>query len=379
MRIVALVLVLVLVSTSVPAENATSCGGPAELQDGWAVSSPEQQGLDPKLICAIGPRFEGWEEADPHGVVVVRHGVLVYEHYFTFGDELGPGEVLGEEPRNASTKHDVYSITKSVTALLTGIAFDRGWLKDLDAPIFSFLPQYVDLRTPEKDRITLRHLLTMTSGLDWPENKRWYDDPVNISRRMGGSSDPVRFVLEQPLAAPPGTVWNYNSGGVEMLGVILTKVSGRLLDQVAVEALFDPLGITDWQPGTAAYGLQLRPRDLAKIGQLVLNHGDWHGRRIVSANWVKEMTAPQVPRGSVSGPASVYSYGYLWWLGRSSVHNRDIGWVAGFGRGGQRLYVVPDQDLVVAVTAGVRIPGASQALAGEAALNDFVLPAALTH
>jgi len=195
MRILAFVLVLMLVPTSVPAENATSCGSLAELQDGWAVSSPEQQGLDPKLICAIGPRFEGWEEADPHGVVVVRHDVLVYERYFTFGDELSPGEVLGEEPRNASTKHDVYSITKSVTALLTGIAFDHGWLKDLDAPVFSFFPQYADLRTPEKDRITLRHLLTMTSGLDWPENKVSYNNPVNISRRMGGSSDPVRFVL----------------------------------------------------------------------------------------------------------------------------------------------------------------------------------------
>ena len=379
MRILAFVLVLMLVPTSVPAENATSCGSPAELKDGWAVSSPEQQGLDPKLICAIGPRFEGWEEADPHGVVVVRHDVLVYERYFTFGDELSPGEVLGEEPRNASTKPDVYSITKSVTALLTGIAFDRGWLKDLDAPIFSFFPQYADLRTPEKSRITLRHLLTMTSGLLWPETSLRYNNPLDISRGMGGSSDPVRFVLEQPLAAPAGTVWNYNSGGVELLGIILAKASGRLLDQVAKEALFDPLGIMAWEPGTAAFGLQLRLRDMAKIGQLLLNHGDWQGRRIVPANWVKEMTAPQVPLGSVSGPAGVNSYGYLWWLGRSATHDGDMDWIAGVGRGGQRLYVVPSQDLVVAVTAGVYTPQVSPDLAGNAALNTFVLPAVLVR
>ena len=379
MPVIAFALFLVLAPALARAGTPTSCGSPAAMSDGWPVSSPEQQGLDPKLICAIGPGFEHWKQADPQGVVVVRHGVLVYERYFALGDELSPGEVQGEEPRDASTTHDVASITKSVTALLTGIAFDRGWLKDLDAPIFSFFPQYADLRTPEKDRITLRHLLTMTSGFVWPESSLSYNNSANISRRMGASSDTVRFLLEQPLAAPPGTVWNYNSGGVELLGIILAKASGRLLDQVAKSALFDPLGITDWQPGTAAAGLQLRPRDLAKIGQLVLDHGDWHGRRMVSAAWIKEMTAPQVPPGSLSGAAGAYSYGYLWWLGRSATQDSDIDWVAGFGWGGQRLYVVPSQDLVVAVIAGVRMGGASQDLAGDAALNDFVLPAAFMH
>ncbi|HJU16840.1 MAG TPA: serine hydrolase domain-containing protein [Stellaceae bacterium] len=236
------------------------CGAPADMHDGWTVAAPAQEGLDPKLICAIGPRLEKLTEADPNGVVVVRHGVLVYEHYF------------GVEPFawNASTVHALHSVTKSVVALLTGIALDRGWLRSLDTPVLSFFPKDADLRTPGKERITLRNLLSMTSGLLWPEHAVSYQDPSNIWRRMVEAADPDRLVLAQPLAATPGTVWDYDSGGVELLGAILQKVSGRPLDPFAKEALFDPLGIADWAWGrlrdgepSASNGLLLRPRGLA--------------------------------------------------------------------------------------------------------------------
>src|ERR1700730_12762212 len=143
------------------------------MSDGWPVSPPAQQGLDPQLICSIGPVLAKATEADPHGVVVIRHGVLVYEAYFT-GEDMRGWTPLGVVPHDASTLHNIESITKGVVALLVGIAFDRGWLKDLDASIVSFFPEYADLRTPEKDRITLRHLLSMTSGLRWNEDN--YDD-----------------------------------------------------------------------------------------------------------------------------------------------------------------------------------------------------------
>ena len=256
--------------------------------------------------------------------------------------------------------------------------------------IFSFFPEYADLRTPEKDRITLRHLLSMTSGLDWPERAVSINNPANIVRQARIAPDPYRAVLERSVGAPPGTAWNYNSGGVWLLGRILKKVSGLPLDRFAKEALFEPLGIKDlaWErlpngDPNASGGLQLRPRDLAKLGQLVLDDGVWQGRQIVSVGWIKEMTTRHSPDGMWFGFAR--GYGYLWWLGRSSIGRRDIDWVGSLGWGGQRLYAVPELGLVVAVTAGAYgssqggAPSAQENLAGDTALNTFVLPAALGH
>jgi CubicO group peptidase (beta-lactamase class C family) len=279
-----------------------SCPAPADLHDGWKVAAPAQEGLDPELICAIGPRLEKLKEADPNGVVVIRHGVLVYEHYFT-GWDWHLGSPPAYDLHDAGTLHDLHSISKSVVALLIGIAFDRGWLKYIDAPALSFFPDYPDLRGPDKNRITLRDLLTMTSGLAWPELPVSFSDPSSPWRGLMEAPDPYRFVLQQPIAATPGTMWNYDSGGVELGGIILKRVTKQPVDQFAEQALFEPLGIKQWEWAQfangnpiASAGLRLRPRDLAKIGQLVLDEGTWHGRQIVSAGWIKEMTSPQLPR-----------------------------------------------------------------------------------
>jgi CubicO group peptidase (beta-lactamase class C family) len=372
------------------AEAATAdCTAPAVMSDGWAVSSPGEQNLDAQLICSIGSGLDKLRDADPHGVVVIRHGMVVYERYFT-GEDLRGWSPVGIVPHDANTLHNTESITKGVVALLAGIAFDRGRLRDLDDPIFSFLPEYADLHTPDKDGITIRHLLTMTSGLDWPERAVPVPNPENIVRRGMIAPDPYRFVLEQPMEASPGRKWNYNGGGVWLLGLMLRRVSGEPLDDFAKAALLEPLGITNWEwrrfpngdPDTSG-GLRLRPRDLAKFGQLVLDAGIWHGQQIVSAYWVKQMTAPQSPRGLRFGFAD--SYGYLWWQGSSSVNGRDIDWIGALGRGGQRLYVVPSFDLVAVVTAGLYDssrggpPSPEESLAGDTVLNSFVLPAAINQ
>ena len=150
--------------------------------NGWEVSTPAQQGLDPKLICATGLSLAKLTGADPHGVVVARRGVLVYEQYFA-GDDMRGSTWIGVVPHDANTLHNMESITKGVIALLVGIALDGGLLKNLDAPIFSVLPEYGDLRTPDEDRVTLRHLLSITSGLDWPERAISVNNPGNIVRR----------------------------------------------------------------------------------------------------------------------------------------------------------------------------------------------------
>lgn len=378
-KFVLLALCLAFAPAMALAKAPATCPAPAALHGDWKTTAPAQEGLDPQLICAIGPALEKLTGADPDGVVIVRHGALVYEHYFA-ADPIA---------YTAGTLHEMHSITKSIVALLVGIALDRGWLTTLDAPIVSFFPDYADLRTPDKDRITLRDLLTMTSGLTWPELFVPRDDPANVIRRMRNAPDPYRFVLAQPLAAAPGTLWNYNSGGVDLIGAVLKKVAKRPLDVFAREALFAPLGIRNWAwtrlsgeangNPAAGGGLWLRPRDLAKIGQLILNHGLWHGHRIVSATWIAAMTAPQLPSWWLfNNAADAQSYGYLWWLGRQWIGERPFDWVGGLGYGGQRLYVVPSQDLVIAVTAGVYRRSYTADLAGNEALAT-TLRATLTH
>jgi CubicO group peptidase (beta-lactamase class C family) len=359
---------------------ATHCGSPVDLHDGWSLATPEQQGLDPDMICGIGTRLEGWREADAHGVVVVRHGAIVYEDYLAGNDLRWPernwGEPLANMTHDASTKHDLQSITKSVVALLVGIALDRGLITKNDVPILALFPELADLREASRDRITLRDLLTMTAGLRWP-----WKPYLSMARQMDAARDPYRFVLEQPVVNEPGTTWHYNNGSAELAGAIVSKVTGRPLDQFAKETLFDPLGIADWEWGRmtsgdpgASWGLRLRPRDLAKIGQLVLDHGTWHEQQIVSAAWIREMTAPQIT-------TQAGSYGYFWWLGRETINGRDIDWVGGLGWGGQCLYVVPSLDLIVVVTAGIyNYDGAGdQDIAGRTVLDQYVLPATLAN
>ena len=358
--------------------GATSegCDAAAAMNDGWPVSSPQQQHFDDTLICAIGPQLEKMPEAAPNGVVIVRHGTLVYEAYFTGLDQRWPEQHWGETPtklpHDARTRHDLQSITKNVVGLLVGIARDRGMISSVKAPVLSFFPDYGNLSDPAKASVTLRDMLTMTAGLRWP-----YKPYLSMARQVDAASDPYRFVLEQPLVAKPGAWWHYNNGSVEVVGGVLQKAAGRPLDQFAKEALFDPLAITDWEWGKmasgnpgASWGLRLRPRDLAKIGQLVLDHGAWHSQQIVSAAWIKEMTTPQVIR-----PKS--AYGYLWWLDKRSIAGRDLDLIYGSGWGGQCLYIVPSLDLVVVVTAGVyNFDGqGDQDLAGDTVLTKFVLPA----
>ena len=160
----AVVLGLVIASVIFLPAMAANCDSPTDFHDGWTVAASEKEGLDPALICGVGPRLEVLKDAKAHGVVIARYGRRVYERYFA-GKDWRHSMPLGDVNFDAATKHDVRSISKSVTSLLVGIAFDRGLLTDLDAPAFSFFQEYEALRTPGKDRITLRHLLTMSSGL----------------------------------------------------------------------------------------------------------------------------------------------------------------------------------------------------------------------
>lgn len=330
------------------------CGPPPSAGgDRWPVGTLESVDLDGAVLCPLVNRLAGWKDADIHAVLVARHGRLVFEHYFSGSDERF-GRPIGEVVFGRETRHDERSVTKSVTALMVGIAIEHGWIKSVDEPVLSFFPEYADLRSPEKERITLRHLLTMSSGLEWHESDIPYFDDANSENRMDDAPDPYRFALEQPVAATPGRVYNYNSGSSEVLGAVLRKATGKPLDELARTLLFEPLGITDveWRSyaqgnASAAAGLRLRPRDLAKLGQLVLQKGAWHGTQLVPAAWVAAATSPQI------NGEGLFFYGYQFWLGRSFVAGREIDWAAAVGLGGQRVYIVPALDLVLVVNAGL--------------------------
>jgi CubicO group peptidase (beta-lactamase class C family) len=345
-------------ASAVASEPGADCGSPSDLHDGWVVGAPAQQGLDPTRLCAMEKGISAGRLANVDSILVVRHGVLVYERYF---------EHPSHRSFDAATRHDGYSMTKSVVSLLVGIALDRDMIKDLDRPVLSYFPEYAALKTPQKDRVTLRNLLTMSSGVN----------ATDSGPMLSHHPDPYRLVLEMPLTADPGASFAYNSPGTELIGAILHKVSGKTLDALARDNLFAPLGITDvdWSGrlGNGALmansGLSLRPRDWAKIGQLVLNHGAWQGRQIVSASWVAQATAEQI-----EAPDAM-SYGFHWWRGRSLGSGRVIPWIAALGFNAQKMIIVPDCDAVVVFNASRE---SVQMVAPEIGLLDgHILPAML--
>ncbi|SHL52627.1 serine hydrolase domain-containing protein [Bradyrhizobium lablabi] len=333
-----------------------ACGSPAALDDGWTTASPESVGLDGARLCGIAARLKEME-ADVHSVVIVRHGKLVFEQYFPGYDEPW-GQDGGQHTFDATIKHDMRSASKSVVSLLVGIAIDRGLIASVDEPVVKFYPEHADVKSAGWDQITLRHLLTMSSGMQWDENRGW-TDPKNDEPHLGSEADPIRYVLSKPVAKPPDALWTYNGGSTDLLGNILERVSGNPLEAFAREVLFQPLGINDveWMnyPKNAkvasAAGLRIRPRDAAKIGQLVLDQGAWRGKQIVSADWIAQSVRPRFQAiGYFSG---LFFYGQQWWLGRSISEGTEVKWIAAMGSGGQRIFIVPDRDLVVMTTSGL--------------------------
>lgn len=285
-----------------------------------------------------------------HGVVVAQHGRWLAERYFTGRDKV-VGQFFGHETAfGPETLHDLRSITKSVVALLVGIAQQQGKLGPIDTPVLAYLPES-DRPMPQApgwERITLRHLLTMSSGLAWEE-----DGVLGHQTRMEFSSDQARYVLARAIAEAPGQRFHYASGDTVLLGRVLERVTGMDLEAYARKVLFTPLGITDleWRKGRDGHafahaGLRLRPRDLARIGDLVLNGGRHGGRQIVPEAWVQDCIA-----GHLATPYG-WRYGFQWRSGDTVVDGVPWQWAAGFGNGGQRLYVVPALGLSVVIVAG---------------------------
>lgn len=325
----------------------------------WRQTDPGDAGFAPDVadrLDALARRHP----PGPHGVVVVRRGALVLERYGS-GPDVSWNTPLGTVDFGPETLHDVRSVTKSVVGLLYGLALADGLVPGPGEPLLAGFPEYPDLAAdPRRARLTVGHALTMSLGLRWDESAP-YTSPENDEIGMELAPDRIRFVLERPVVEEPGLRWGYSGGAAALVGALIARGTGRPLADFARTALFEPLGVGpfEWMTGadgvaSAASGLRLTPRGMARIGQAVL------GREVVP-EWLGEMLRPRVPAWEGT------SYGYLWYVAPDGA-------VSAMGNGGQRIFAVPRLDLVVAVTAG-DYNGPEQGALPLAVMEDVVLPA----
>jgi CubicO group peptidase (beta-lactamase class C family) len=312
-----------------------------------------------------------------HALLVAKRGRLLLEHYETGEDEIW-GLPLGRVAFGPAVLHDLRSVSKSVVGLLYGIALAAGKVPPPEAKLYAQFPQYADLAAqPGRDRLTIAHALTMTLGIEWDELTIPYGDPSNSENAMVDAPDRYRYILERPIVSEPGAKWVYCGGATALLGHLIARGTGEKLVDYARRVLFEPLGFgpTAWTLDShgepqAASGLRLLPRDLLKVGQLVLAHGAWNGRQIVPAEWVTRATTPVVVIEGRGG------YGYQWYTGTLRPGTpRALDWAGGIGWGGQRLFVAPRLGLVIAMNAGnYPLPIMEQSRIASQVLFDAVLP-----
>jgi len=313
--------------------------------------------LEGRLDNAIADR-RIWGQ---HGLLVLRGGQTVLERYFEGEDEARDRGAIGHVAFKPDTIHDLRSCSKSIVALLYGIALNQGKVPPPEAPLFSAFPEYADLSSKEgRDRLTVQHVLTMTMGTDWDESSLPYTDPRNSEIAMDNAPDPYRYILERRVVDTPGVYWSYCGGATALLARLIAKGSGKTLNRFARENLFDPLGLgpTEWATGPdgepfAASGARMSLRDLARIGVMMLNYGRARDRALVPSEWVNRCVT------AVVSTDEVRRYGYQWFLMDISF-GKPRGWAPGRlermwwaqGEGGQRLFIIPALELVVAITAG---------------------------
>ena len=339
----------------------------------WPTAKPADVGVSQAVLDSI----DGEVRAGRYGFVdrflVIRRGRLVYDKayphdYVAAYDSLAriKGPLNAHHPTGPynyyaawwhpfyrkGDLHTLQSVTKTVTSVVIGTAVTRGEFPSIDTPIITFLDT-TKIRNLDdrKRRITIRHLLTMSDGMEWLENLP-YTDPRNTTVVMEGSYDWLAVATDAPMAADPGTRWNYNSGASQLLAEIFVKATRTDIEEYASRHLFAPLGIERWYwKRTPAGivdtegGLYLEAKDLARIWQLWLRDGMWNGRRVVSSDWVKASVAPAM---SVAPNPAAPKYGYKWWLYQHPKDSTFTVW-SGSGFGGQFPMALPKEDLVVVV------------------------------
>ena len=331
---------------------------PEATGDGWATADLTDAGLDTGPFIELMEDLHGLDDHLVHSVVVVRGGRLVFEEYFP-GQKVSLARYTGGVGFDRDDTHNLASVTKSITSTLVGLAFDRGYIDSLQTPAFDFFPEYETLvdDDPRRGSMTLEHLLLMTAGLAWNDETVPYTEPHNDLVRMFNSDDPIGFALSTDLFAAPGAEFEYCNANTNILGVVVERATGQRLEAFSASALFSPLGIGDfeWQVVSpemffASGDLRLRPRDMAKIGQLFLEQGMWGDERVLSAEWVQAATARIVIPDGPHSWGDGYRYG--WWHLDLQGPGGIVPAYAASGWGGQWIFVIPEYDVVFVTTGG---------------------------
>jgi len=343
---------------------------PEKIDDGWEYSDLKAEGVDPKKINELMGNILKGDIKNIHSILLVKNGKLIFEEYF-YG-------------YNRDTKHIIYSASKSVTSILMGIAMDQKMIPNVDQKVYAFLPEYKGTKwVDQKYDITLKHVLTMSAGIDWEHEKYPHHDARNSTGAMTRSGDWIKFVLDRDAIERPGDRFNYSDGLAMLLGVIIKNSTGMYVDEFAEKHLFTPLGISDYSwrksPGGSvitAWGLSLKPRDMAKIGYLFQKNGRWNGKQIVSQKWVNESTKAHMTQAHMPDFALGSGYGYQWWCGKTNINNQVIEVYYAAGMGGQYIFVCPSLNLVAVITSR-EIGNPLGELRPQTTMTDYILPAML--
>ncbi len=368
-RAVAAVLVvaaLCVTACSAPATPVPSTPTPRDYWPtaGWQTAPAGQHGLDEAKLAALEPEIAA-ELPFLNSLLIVRDGRLVYETY--------------SNGQDAASLNEIRSVTKSVTSMLAGIAQARGELGGPDVSLSQVAPTlFAGSQHADKQKLTLRELLMMRSGVQW--------DDITAEKLIAANGVPaylqqdiVGVALDQPMVHKPGTTWNYSTLDTQLAAALLESATGRSLKEYAAERLFAPLGIStfDWQSdrvGHTVGGGQLRltARDMAKLGYLYLNRGTWDGRQLVPPDWVRQTTTPQAT-GVYSATGQTIPidwYGMGWWTWKPQLFGGQRA-IAARGYGGQGIILLPDQDMIIVTTAD-SVVAPEQASAQDSRVYDLV-------
>ncbi len=321
---------------------------PEQLTDGWEIISPDSVGISTLTLEHINSLITAEDQYyNAKSLLIIKGGKLVFERYVR---DMADRDHYGH----------VQSVTKSINSLVTGIIFSEGIFDSIDQKLYDLIPTKFP-NDDQKKQITLRHLMTMRSGIEFD------NDVFSMEIYVGKPDDPIKYILEKPSFADPGAEFFYQDCNPHLLSYAIGELTGSTLEEWAVERIFTPLGIQNYFWGSdpagtsmGAHGLHIQPRDLAKIGQLVLDNGSWRGTQLIDSTWISESTQFQADMGSW-GDENGWDYGYYWWV------IREWNAFAAWGHGGNFLFIKPDQELVIVMTA---LPDTNDELVG-ATLDKF--------
>ncbi|MEO9872139.1 serine hydrolase domain-containing protein [Ekhidna sp.] len=310
---------------------------PNKLEDAWLTTSLHSLNVDTSRIYQLFTQVLN-NKNELHSVLLVKNGRLIIEEYFN--------------NYSVNKQHDLRSTTKSIRSILMGIAIDEGFIVSIEDPISKYLKSHSVSKNQDsrKKEISIKHLLTMSTGLDcndWDKKSAGQEDKVYKKK------DWIQYTLDLPMINDPGTVSTYCSMGVLLIAEIISQASGLAIDEFAEKYLFNPLGITNVSWGhtsskeviPSGKRIYMTSRDMAKIGQLVLNKGKWDNTQVVSSKWIEESTTPKT---KITG----IDYGYLWWNIPFKAKEQVVLSKTATGNGGQYIMILPELDMVAVFTGG---------------------------